>query len=84
MEAKVRANLAKLGAEDRRLAEEQKYCPVEPDNLLGSMGPPVIVEIKGQKVFLCCKACKEDAEENPDQTLAKVKELKAKAALMPK
>lgn len=82
--AKVKANLAKLSAEDRRLAEEQKFCPVEPDNLLGSMGAPMILEIKGQRVFLCCPACKDDALAAPDQTLAKVKELKAKAALMPK
>ncbi len=79
LEAKVRANLAKLSAEDRRLAEEQKYCPIEPDNLLGSMGVPIILDIKGQKVFLCCSGCKDDALEKPDQTLAKVKELKAKA-----
>src|SRR5262249_11364838 len=84
LEAKVKANLAKLSAEDRRLAEEQKYCPVEPDNLLGSMGPPVVLDIKGTKVLLCCKACKDEALENPDQTLAKVKESKAKAASMPK
>ncbi len=84
LEAKVKANLAKLSAEDRRLAEEQKFCPVEPDNLLGSMGPPMILDIKGQKVFLCCPACKDDALADPDQTLAKVKELKAKAASMPK
>jgi len=83
-EAKVKANLAKLSAEDRRMAEEQKYCPVEPDNLLGSMGAPMILEIKGQKIFLCCPACKDDALAGPDQTLAKVKELKAKAASMPK
>jgi len=83
-EAKVKANLAKLSAEDRRLAEEQIFCPVEPDNLLGSMGPPVILDIKGRKVFLCCPACKDDALADQEQTLAKVKELKAKAASMPK
>ncbi|MHB1424311.1 MAG: efflux RND transporter periplasmic adaptor subunit [Gemmataceae bacterium] len=79
-ETNVKANLAKLSAEDRRLAEEQKYCPVETDNLLGSMGPPVSLEIKGQKVFLCCKGCKDDALADPEQTLTKVKELKDKAA----
>jgi Cu(I)/Ag(I) efflux system membrane fusion protein len=83
-EAKVKANLAKLSAEDRRLAEAQKFCPIEPDNLLGLMGPPVILDIKGQKVFLCCPACKDDALADRDQTLAKVKELKAKAASMTK
>jgi hypothetical protein len=77
--AKVKANLAKLSAEDRRLAEEQRFCPVEPDNRLGSMGVPVIIEIKGQKVFLCCKACKDDALKEPEQTLAQVKKLKGAA-----
>jgi Cu(I)/Ag(I) efflux system membrane fusion protein len=77
LEAKVRANLAKLTDEDRRLAEQQRFCPVEPDNLLGSMGPPPILNIKGQKVFLCCPSCKDEALGNPDQTLAKVRELKA-------
>ena len=84
LEAMVKANLDKLSADDRRRAEEQKYCPIEPDNLLGSMGPPVLVEIKGQRVFLCCKACLDEARENKEQTLAKVKELKAKAASPPK
>lgn len=83
-EAQARANLAKLSAQDRRLAEEQKSCPVEPGNLLGAMGPPVILEIKGQKVFVCCPACKDDALADPDQTLTKVKELRAKNARMPK
>jgi hypothetical protein len=75
----VRANLAKLSAEDRRLAEAQGYCPVEPDNRLGSMGVPVAVEVKGRKVFLCCPVCKDEALGNPDQTLAEVEKLKAKA-----
>jgi Cu(I)/Ag(I) efflux system membrane fusion protein len=83
-EARVKTSLAKLSAEDRRLAEEQKVCPVEPDNLLGSMGPPVSLDIKGQRVFLCCPACKDDALADPDQTLAKVKELKAKGASVPR
>jgi Cu(I)/Ag(I) efflux system membrane fusion protein len=76
-EAKIRANLAKLSAEDRRLAEEQKVCPIEPENRLGQMGVPVIVEIKGRKVFLCCKGCQDDALRNPEQTLAQVEKLKA-------
>jgi Cu(I)/Ag(I) efflux system membrane fusion protein len=83
-EAQVKANLAKLNAEDRRLAEQQKFCAVHSDELLGSMGAPMVLEIKGQKVFICCPACKDDALEDPEQTLAKVKELKAKAASMPK
>lgn len=75
--AKVEANLAKLSAEDRRLAQAQKYCPVQ-DKLLGSMGKPVKLLLKGQPVFLCCAGCEDDAKENPDKTLATVEKLKAK------
>ena len=74
----MQANLAKLSPEDRRLAEAQRFCPGPADNRLGQMGVPVKVEIKGQPVFLCCKGCKDEALENPDQTLAKVEKLKAK------
>jgi hypothetical protein len=35
--------------------------------------------LKDQPVFLCCKACEERAQSNPDRTLAKVDELKANA-----
>ncbi|HEY7153127.1 MAG TPA: efflux RND transporter periplasmic adaptor subunit [Gemmataceae bacterium] len=77
-EAEIRANLAKLKAADRRLAEEQRFCPVQPDTRLGEMGVPVILEIKDRKVFLCCKNCKKDALKDVDQTLIQVEKLKAK------
>jgi hypothetical protein len=79
-EAEIRAELAKLPPEDRKLAEQQKYCAIEDDNRLGEMGPPIKLMIKGQPVFICCKGCKKQAEADPDKTLAKVKDLKAKAA----
>jgi hypothetical protein len=79
-EAKIKENLAKLTPEDRKIAEEQKWCAVEDDNLLGLMGTPVKVMIKDEPVFLCCKGCVKSAKKDPDKTLAKVKELKAKAA----
>jgi len=47
------------------------------------MGAPTKVTIRGQPVFLCCADCAEKARENPDKTLAKVKELKAKGARTP-
>ncbi len=74
----VKAALARLSPADRKLAEAQGRCPIQPDNRLGEMGVPVVVEIKGQKVFLCCKGCKEEALQDPDQTLAQVKKLKGK------
>jgi hypothetical protein len=83
-EATIKANLDKLSPEDRKLAEEQKFCAVNSDDRLGEMGVPVKVMVKDQPVFLCCKSCKKEAEDNPDKTLAKVKELKEKNAAKPK
>lgn len=77
-EREIRASLAKLSAADRRLAEEQRFCPIQTDVRLGEMGAPVVVEIMGRKVFLCCKSCKKDAVKEPEKTLAQVEKLKAK------
>src|SRR5262249_53284525 len=78
-ERQIRANLAKLSAADRRLAEEQKFCPVTGERLGDpSMGVPVKVTVKGQTVFLCCAGCRQEALDHPDRILAKVRQLKAK------
>jgi hypothetical protein len=78
-EASIKANLAKLPEKDRKLAEAQKYCAVETDDRLGSSGVPVKILIKDQPVFLCCKSCVNEAQQNQEKTLARVKELQAKA-----
>lgn len=78
VDKKVKDSLAKLDGEDRKAAEEQRFCAVQEGIRLGSMGPPVKVMIKGQAVYLCCKGCMEAAEKSPDQTLTKVRALKAK------
>jgi hypothetical protein len=41
LEEKIQANLEKLPAEDRALAEQQKFCASETDQRLGSMGVPI-------------------------------------------
>lgn len=74
--ATIAANLDKLSAEDRKLAEAQKICVIQQDVPLGAMGVPVKITLKGQPVFLCCKGCIEKAEADADKTLAKLKELK--------
>src|SRR5262245_45478731 len=79
-EAEIQASLVKLGAEDRKLAEGQRFCAVMNGSRLGSMGAPVKIMVKDEPVFLCCKGCSKKALNNPDQTLAKVKELRAKYA----
>jgi RND family efflux transporter MFP subunit len=83
-DAKLAAALASLSSEDRTLAEAQKFCPILKKNRLGSMGPPVKLEIAGKTVFVCCKGCKEPALEEPDETLAQVSQfLDAKNAAEP-
>lgn len=79
-DADIKANLAKLAPEDRKLAEEQKFCVVESDTRLGAMGVPLKIMVKDQPVFLCCKNCIKQAQDDPEKTLAKLKELKAKNA----
>src|SRR4051794_15694498 len=79
-ESAIREGLAGLDAQDRRLAEAQKFCAVETENRLGSMGTPVKVLVKDEPVFLCCKGCRKRALADPDRTLVRVRELKEQAA----
>jgi hypothetical protein len=75
-EATIQGALAKLSAEDRRLAEAQRFCVVENNGRLGSMGTPVKLMVEGQPVFLCCAVCEEAAKADPKKTLAKAEKLK--------
>lgn len=70
------AELAKLSPEDRTAAESQKYCAIAAGSFLGGMGAPIKLELDGNPVFLCCKACVAKAQANPAATLAKVEELR--------
>jgi hypothetical protein len=74
---------ASLSAEDRRAAEAQRFCAVEQENPLGSMGPPFKVMIEGQPVFLCCEGCKDAALKDPKATLAAVDKLKQSTSSAP-
>jgi hypothetical protein len=77
-EADIKAERAKLSSEDQRLVAEQEFCAVMDDHRLGSMGTPVKVLLNDKPVFVCCKQCEKKALANPDKTLAKADELKAK------
>lgn len=74
----IQAVRAKLAPEELSAVEAQEWCAVTADERLGSMGPPLKIELKGQPVYLCCNSCKKKAEADPDNTLAKAAELKAK------
>ena len=75
----LKAERAKLSPEDQKLVEAQEWCAINSTDRLGEMGPPIQVMLKGQPVFLCCKGCEKTALKDPDKTLAKVEELKARA-----
>lgn len=79
LEAKIAADLAKLGQADRKLAEAQVYCPVLKGSPLGSMGVPIKLMIQNQPVFLCCDGCEKGALANPQRTIDEIAKLKAKA-----
>ena len=79
-EVDVASNLAKLGEDARKLAEAQKFCAIETENRLGSMGPPLKLDVKGEVVFVCCKGCQKKALAHADETLATVAKLKESAA----
>jgi Cu(I)/Ag(I) efflux system membrane fusion protein len=77
-EDRIRTGLSRLSAADRIQAEAQRFCAVQSDNRLGSMGMPIKIQIGNQSVFLCCAGCRQEAVGNPAQTLARVENLKSK------
>lgn len=83
-EKKVTESLAKLSPEDRKLAEAQRFCPVMQYSRLGAMGAPIKLTIEGKPVFVCCKACSDDAVAGGNETLAKVDGLKKATAVLAK
>lgn len=70
---KMRAELAKLSPEDARSAEKQHVCPVT-GGMLGTMGPPLKVDVEGREVWICCEGCRERLLASPDAYLAKLSE----------
>jgi hypothetical protein len=55
--------MTKLSPADRKLAEEQKICPVSGEPL-GSMGVPVKVTLEGRDIFVCCDGCVDELKQN--------------------
>jgi hypothetical protein len=80
VEDEIRVNLARLGPEDRRLAEQQKYCPMMEGVRLGAMGPPRKVTVKGVSVFVCCENCARAAHDDPETAGTRIKELQESGA----
>ncbi|HEX7446252.1 MAG TPA: efflux RND transporter periplasmic adaptor subunit [Pirellulales bacterium] len=80
-EARIKAGLLKLSPDDRKLAAAQRFCAVETENRLGSMGKPAKVMIDGGAVFLCCPGCEDAARSEREKTLKTLKKLKNDSGL---
>lgn len=75
-EKKITEAISALTTENQKLAKAQRFCPIMTYDRLGSMGTPVRVIIKGKPVFVCCKACKEDAVKGGEKTVKAVVKLR--------
>ncbi|MCE9530304.1 MAG: efflux RND transporter periplasmic adaptor subunit [Planctomycetes bacterium] len=73
---KILTEMKKLSPADRALAQAQKFCPVQQDTRLGSMGPIIKLEFEGKPVFICCGVCDKAAKADPSTMLARVAELR--------
>jgi hypothetical protein len=80
--AKVRAGLDKLTADDRKRAVAQRLCPIQ-EKPLGLMGKPIELTLDGGTVFLCCKACEDDAKADPKGALKKAEAFKKLPPVLP-
>lgn len=78
--AEIEASLAAMEPQDRDAAKAQGYCPVMTESALGSMGPPIKVNVAGEEVYVCCKGCGKKAQANAEKTLATVASLKEQVA----
>ncbi len=74
----IAASLSKLSADDRKLAELQKDCPIT-DKPLGWMGAPPKLDVNGQAVFVCCPACTPAVQKEPEKALAKIREQRSES-----
>lgn len=67
----VAAELAKLPEADRRLAAQQRICPVT-EELLGSMGVPKKIVVEGREIFICCASCEDELRSKPEEYFSKI------------
>ena len=72
----IEVAIAKLPGDDAAAAKKQKNCAVQEGVLLGSMGAPTKIMVKGEAVFICCPACEEAAKKDPDKVLQTAKKLR--------
>jgi hypothetical protein len=76
MEKSIQAAINELSPADRELALAQRWCAVETENRLGSMGAPAKVMLDDKPVFLCCAGCEKRANKDSKATLKSAADLR--------
>lgn len=65
----VEASSAKrLSPTEQQLVDAQRVCPVTGAEL-GSMGVPILVDVGGRQVAICCEGCRRPLLANPERYL---------------
>ncbi|TWU39428.1 hypothetical protein [Novipirellula artificiosorum] len=75
-EKKIEQSLSSLSADDQKLVKAQRFCPVMTYDRLGAMGTPLKLVIEGKPVFVCCKACVDEANAGVAKTVKTVEKLR--------
>lgn len=57
-----------LTPEDQQLVDRQAVCPVT-QATLGSMGTPVLIEVNGRRIALCCAGCRGRVLADPQKVI---------------
>lgn len=63
--------IAQLPQAEQAAALAQRICPVT-EELLGSHGKPLKVQVAGRTVYVCCAGCVSDLKSNPEKYLSQL------------
>ncbi|MCL6504944.1 MAG: efflux RND transporter periplasmic adaptor subunit [Pirellulales bacterium] len=69
--SKAQENLAKLPRADRQRAMRQGTCPIS-GLALGTMGVPYKMNVQGRILYLCCQACEQQVNQDPQGVLERL------------
>jgi len=69
--AAIAQSFSRLSDDDLQLARRQAICPVA-ELKLGTMGPPIKINVDGRSVFICCEGCREKLLKEPAKYLARL------------
>ena len=73
---RVPISVTEATADEAAEIRRQRECPVQ-YTPLGERGPPLRVTFSGQSFFVCCRDCAAQVQQNPEEYLTRVAQLRA-------